>query len=35
VITAVAERAPERIGRLVYLDAFVPEHGRSVAGASA
>jgi pimeloyl-ACP methyl ester carboxylesterase len=28
VVTGVAERAPERIRRLVYLDAFVPENGR-------
>jgi pimeloyl-ACP methyl ester carboxylesterase len=28
VITGVAERAPERIRRLVYLDAFVPENGK-------
>ena len=28
VITGVADRAPERIGRLVYLDAFVPEDGK-------
>jgi pimeloyl-ACP methyl ester carboxylesterase len=28
VVTGVAERAPERIRRLVYLDAFVPEDGR-------
>jgi pimeloyl-ACP methyl ester carboxylesterase len=28
VITGVAERAAERIGRLIYLDAFVPEDGR-------
>jgi len=30
VITGVADRIPERIGRLVYLDAFVPENGESV-----
>lgn len=29
VITGVAHRVPERIARLVYLDAFVPEHGES------
>lgn len=29
VITAVADRAPERVDRLVYLDAFVPEDGQS------
>jgi pimeloyl-ACP methyl ester carboxylesterase len=28
VITGAADRAPERIRRLVYLDAFVPENGR-------
>jgi pimeloyl-ACP methyl ester carboxylesterase len=28
VVTGVAERAPERIRRLVYLDAFVPENGK-------
>lgn len=27
VITGVADRVPERIGQLVYLDAFVPTHG--------
>jgi pimeloyl-ACP methyl ester carboxylesterase len=30
VITAVAERAPERLAQLVYLDAFVPEHGQAL-----
>jgi pimeloyl-ACP methyl ester carboxylesterase len=30
VITGVVDRAPERIARLVYLDAFVPEDGQSV-----
>jgi hypothetical protein len=30
VITGVADRAPERIAHVVYLDAFVPEHGQSV-----
>jgi pimeloyl-ACP methyl ester carboxylesterase len=30
VITGVADRAPERVARLVYLDAFVPEDGRSL-----
>lgn len=30
VITGVADRVPERIDRLVYLDAFVPKHGQSV-----
>jgi pimeloyl-ACP methyl ester carboxylesterase len=29
VITAVAEQVPERIGRLVYLDASVPQDGES------
>jgi pimeloyl-ACP methyl ester carboxylesterase len=29
VITGVADRVPERIGRLVYVDAFLPEHGES------
>ena len=28
VITGAADRAPERIRRLVYLDAFVPENGK-------
>jgi len=31
VIAGVAERLPERIGCLVYLDAFVPEDGQSLA----
>jgi pimeloyl-ACP methyl ester carboxylesterase len=30
VITGVADRVPERIARLVYLDAFVPEDGQSL-----
>ena len=30
VITGVADRIPERISRLIYLDAFVPENGESV-----
>jgi pimeloyl-ACP methyl ester carboxylesterase len=30
VITAVAARVPQRIARLVYLDAFVPEAGKAV-----
>ena len=30
VITGVADRIPERIGRLIYLDAFLPENGESV-----
>ncbi|TYO63932.1 alpha/beta hydrolase [Bradyrhizobium hipponense] len=29
VASGVADRAPERIAALVYLDAFVPEHGQS------
>jgi len=32
VITGVADRIPERIARLVYLDAFVPNDGESVMG---
>ena len=28
VITGAADRTPERIARLVYLDAFVPENGK-------
>jgi len=28
VVTGVADRAPERIRRLIYLDAFVPENGK-------
>ena len=31
VITGVAERAPERLARLVYLDAFVPQDGQALA----
>jgi pimeloyl-ACP methyl ester carboxylesterase len=31
VITGVAERVPERIGHLIYLDAFVPQDGQSLA----
>jgi pimeloyl-ACP methyl ester carboxylesterase len=31
VITGVAERMPERLAQLVYLDAFVPEDGQSLA----
>ena len=31
VVTGVAERVPERIARLVYLDALVPNDGESVA----
>jgi pimeloyl-ACP methyl ester carboxylesterase len=30
VITGVAERVPQRIAQLVYLDAFVPGHGQSL-----
>jgi pimeloyl-ACP methyl ester carboxylesterase len=30
VITGVAERVPDRIAHLVYLDAFVPEDGKSL-----
>lgn len=30
VVTAVADRIPERIAQLVYLDAFVPGHGQSL-----
>lgn len=30
VITAVAEKAPERLAHLVYLDAFVPQDGQSL-----
>lgn len=30
VITGAADRAPQRIARLVYLDAFVPEDDRSL-----
>lgn len=32
VITGVADAAPERTETLVYLDAFVPESGQSLAG---
>ncbi|MCL4184428.1 MAG: alpha/beta hydrolase [Burkholderiaceae bacterium] len=32
VITGVADRMPGRIRSLVYLDAFVPEHGQSLNG---
>jgi len=31
VITGVADRVPVRLARLVYLDAFVPEDGQSLA----
>src|SRR5699024_9792548 len=30
VITGVADRCRDRIAHLIYLDAFVPEHGESV-----
>jgi pimeloyl-ACP methyl ester carboxylesterase len=30
VATGVADRAPERIARIVYLDAFVPENGQAL-----
>jgi pimeloyl-ACP methyl ester carboxylesterase len=30
VITGVADRIPEKLKHLVYLDAFVPEHGQSL-----
>jgi len=30
VVTGVADRVPERIKRLVYLDAFIPADGQSV-----
>lgn len=30
VVTGVADRIPERIGRIIYLDAFLPEDGESV-----
>jgi pimeloyl-ACP methyl ester carboxylesterase len=33
VITGVADRMPERIARVVYLDAFVPEDGRRATNA--
>jgi len=29
VITGVADRAPQRVAQLVYLDAFIPEAGKS------
>jgi len=31
VITGVADRAPERIGHLIYLDSPVPAHGQALA----
>lgn len=33
VVTGVADSLPDRINRLIYLDAFVPEDGQSVATA--
>ena len=30
VVTGAADRLPQRIARLVYLDAFVPENGKSL-----
>ncbi len=30
VITGVADRVPDRIRRLVYVDAFVPNNGETV-----
>jgi pimeloyl-ACP methyl ester carboxylesterase len=30
VVTGVADRAPQRIGTLVYLDAFVPQNGQAM-----
>jgi len=30
VVTGVAEKVPERLSRLVYLDAFLPEDGRAI-----
>jgi pimeloyl-ACP methyl ester carboxylesterase len=32
VVTGVADRARERVARLVYIDAFVPENGQSLLG---
>jgi len=31
VVTGAAHRRPDRVAQLVYLDAFVPEHGQSLA----
>jgi pimeloyl-ACP methyl ester carboxylesterase len=31
VITGVADRVPDRLARLAYIDAFVPEDGESIA----
>lgn len=33
VVSSAANQVPDRIARLVYLDAFVPEHGESAADA--
>jgi pimeloyl-ACP methyl ester carboxylesterase len=30
VVTGVADRAPQRVGTLVYLDAFVPQNGQAL-----
>jgi pimeloyl-ACP methyl ester carboxylesterase len=30
IITGVAEQVPHRLDRLVYVDAFIPDHGQSV-----
>ena len=35
VITGVADRAPDRVGHLVYLDAAMPEQGQSLADIAA
>jgi pimeloyl-ACP methyl ester carboxylesterase len=35
VITGVADRAPDRIGHVVYLDAAMPQHGESLADIAA
>lgn len=35
VITGVADQVPDRISHLVYLDAYLPEHGESVLSLSA
>ena len=35
VVTGVADRIPDRIARIIYLDAFVPENGESVASLQA
>ena len=32
VATGVADRAPERLAQLIYLDAFVPDDGEALAG---